>query len=158
MHLPGDTEDVGRKVGDDFRVQVVVGQPVQQIEVGIVDVQPLLQDSQHAVLFDLLVQPLQQQALPVRAILQLRQFLGLRGFEELPEEFAVNGKLSVEISRIANAVAVLGEGVFNVRFERCFVGLADHVSPFTPAFSRSQHLPQATSVVLPASQFQTGLM
>ena len=60
MHLPGDAEDVGRKVGDDLRVQVVVGQPIEQIEVGIVDVQPLLQDSQHAVLLDLLVQPLQQ--------------------------------------------------------------------------------------------------
>ena len=89
----------------------------------IVNVQPLLQDSQRAVLLDLLVQPLQQQALPVRAILQFRQFLGLGGFEELPEEFAVEGKLSVEVSRIANAVAVLGEGVFDVRFERCFVAM-----------------------------------
>ena len=41
----------------------------------------------------------------------------------MPEELAVNGKLSVEISRIANAVAVLGEGVFDVRFERCFVAM-----------------------------------
>ncbi len=37
--------------------------------------------------------------------------------------------------RIANAVAVLGEGVFDVRFERCFVGLADHVSPLNPDLS-----------------------
>lgn len=129
MHLPGDAEDVGRKVGDNFRVQVVVGQPVKQIEVGIIDVQSLLQDSQHAVLLDLFVQPLQKQALPARAILELRQLLGLRGFKELPKEFAVDGKLSVEVSRIANAVAALGKGVFDVCFERCFVGLADHASP-----------------------------
>jgi hypothetical protein len=77
-----------------------------------------------------LVQPLQHQPLPVRPILQLRQFLGLGGFEKLPEEFAVNSKLPVEVSRITNAIAVLGEGIFDVGFERCFVGLADHTAPF----------------------------
>ncbi|MNL70653.1 hypothetical protein D3C87_1956900 [compost metagenome] len=41
MHLSGDAEDVGREVGNDMRVQVVVGQPVKQIEVGIVDIKPL---------------------------------------------------------------------------------------------------------------------
>lgn len=76
------------------------------------------------------VEPLKQQALPVWAIFQLRQSLGLGGLEELLEEFAVNGKFSVEVSRIANAVAILGEDVFDVRFERCFVGLADHI-PFS---------------------------
>ena len=73
-------------------------------------------------------------------------------------DFSGNMAVIKTLPGYANAVTVLGEGVFDMRFERCFVGLADHVSPFTPAFSRSQHLPQATSVVLPASQFQTGLM
>ena len=129
MHLPGHAEAVGLEVGCYLRVEVVVGQPIEQIEVGIVNVQPFLQHGQHAVFLDLLVQPLQHQPLPVRPVFQLRQFLGLGGFEEIPKELAVNSELPVKVSRIANAIAVLRKSDFDMRFKCGFVGLADHVVP-----------------------------
>ena len=135
MHLPGHTEAVGLEVGYHLGVEVVVWQAVKQIEVGIINVQSLLQHSQYAVLLDLLVQPLQHQPLPIGPVFQLRQFLGLGRFEKFPKELAVNCELLVKVSRIANAIAVLRKSVFDVRFKRGFVGLTDHETPLDFYFS-----------------------
>ncbi len=102
---------------------------------GVVNVQSLLQHGQYAVLFDLLVQPLQHHTLPVGPVFQFRQFLGLGRFEKFPKELAVNRELPVKVSRIANAIAVLRKCCFDVRFKRGFVGLADHVVPLCSYFS-----------------------
>ncbi|MCY1540380.1 hypothetical protein D9M68_760150 [compost metagenome] len=58
MYLAGHAELVAGVVGLDLGVQGVIRKAVQQGEVGVVDVQSLLQHRQHAVPLDLLVQPL----------------------------------------------------------------------------------------------------
>lgn len=101
MHLTGNGEDVLLEVFEDAGVGIVVGQAVEQGEVGIINGNALFQYGEDAVFFHLAVKPFQNQPLPVGAIAQFVQFFSLSGFEEAPKLLAINGKLTVKVSGVA---------------------------------------------------------
>ena len=146
MHLPGHGEPIALKLRLHLRVQVVVGQTVKQIEVRIVHLQALLQHGQDTVLLQLTVQALQHLPLPVRLVVQLRQFLRLRALQELPQHRLIHRELRVEVPRLPALPAIAavvgcrllqpcvlrchrhdaGQSAFNAGFQGGFVGLGGH--------------------------------
>ena len=112
-HLPRDRKNVGLELGSDIRVEVVVGQPIEQREVSVVHIQPLFQHGENAVLLQLAVQAFENLALPVRLVVELGEFRCLCGFEKLPEHGLVDGVLGVEIRGLATQVSRSLVGTIN---------------------------------------------
>jgi len=75
-----DGKHIALEPGRHFEIQLVVGQPIEQIEMAVIHIQPFLQDRQNPVLLQLTVQAFEDLALPVRLVVKLGEFLCLGGF------------------------------------------------------------------------------
>ena len=161
IDLPRNGENIGFELGRHVRIQVVVGQAVEQGEVRVVHIQALLQDGQDAVLLQLAVQAFEDLPLPVGLVGELGQLIRLGGFEKLPELRLVDGELGVKVGRLPAQISFAfsrlrarwlilcrtvdrsgcahasGEMAFDAGFQGGFVGLARHVSGVP--FSNSLH-------------------
>jgi len=91
-----------------FGIQLVVGQSIEQIKVGVVHLQSLLQDSQYPVLLQLAVEAFEDLPFPIRLVVEFGEFGGLGRFEELPELRFVDREFGVEVGRHAAEVAFAG--------------------------------------------------
>ena len=92
-----------------LRIRIVVGQPVEQREVGVVHIQPLLEHGEDSVLLQLAVLPFQHLPLPVRLVVEFRQLRRLGGFEKhqkTSEHRLVDGELGVEVHRPAASMTL----------------------------------------------------
>lgn len=69
---------------------------------------------------------LQHQPLPMRALVQLRQFVRLGFLQKAPKHPRVDGELPVKIAGLADVVAVIMQMGFDAGFKSRFIGLAGH--------------------------------
>ena len=106
-HLAGATEDIGGEVLLNQRAATRERWWVHELQVSIVDCQPLFQQVQDAVLFCQAVEAFEHFALPiVAAFLQLVEFVLLGGAQELPEKARVDGEATIKIAGVANLITI----------------------------------------------------